>query len=72
MDKVVKAGELRGDQWFREVDCEDPHLVISLSAVRYHGLPEGRVHSLSLETGTLVSLDPATEVVLVSWDRSDA
>jgi len=72
MDKVVKVGELKGGQWFREAHGEHPYLVISLSAARYHGLPEGRVYSLSLETGTMAAFDPEAEVVLVSWKPSVA
>lgn len=59
----VKASELRGGDWFRKRTGEHRHLVLSESAARYHGLPEGKVYGISFETGNMSAVDPGTIVV---------
>ena len=62
---LVTAGKLAGGQWF--MWQRGRHIVVPASASRYHGLPEGKVYAVSLETGLVTALDPAVQVEPIQW-----
>lgn len=65
MTKLVRAGDIKGGGWFRKPAGQHRHLVVSESAARYHGLPEGKVYGVSLETGNMTAVDSDAMVVLI-------
>lgn len=68
---VVRAGDLKGGQWFRKLRGAHRHLVISESACDFHELNQHRVYGVSLETGNLSDLDPEVLVMQIAYEDLD-